>query len=128
MGTYTEVRLKVKLRADTPKDLIEWFYKVIYDNDYSEAYNSDHEFYKCQRYLPFICMPLNECMSSSIEKHNKNYVLCINSYSKHYDGELDKFISFITPYVASRKRKQYLGWYKNDSSDGRDYVHVNKSN
>lgn len=145
MGTYTTVKMTIKLRNDTPKDIIALLHRVIVYRNLGLAdrviFKSkdvfkpefEHDFFKCERwYMLFIANNFEPNIKSSfILKSDNEFwqvrhdTLNIHSEYQNRDGELDAFIDWITPYVLGRKKKQYIGYYQVDCRD-RENIYIER--
>lgn len=138
MGTYTRFVLKCNLRKDTPKEVVELLERVIVKGDLGVEhilFHSDevfvpellHDFFKCERwYMLLISNDFGSTKGSSFELlPNGYYSISIDTQFKNYDDEVDKFIDWITPYVAGRKKKHYVGYWKVEGCEYDINIYIN---
>lgn len=139
MGNYTELRLVISLRDDTPIDVVRLLSKVagegdiglpvgtvLFDHESVPRPTMRHPFFGCERwYMLLMATDFGSTTGSWFGLNTKDHwVLMIHSSYKNYDNELDQFLNWITPYVHGRKKKQYAGWYQNDSMDQRENIYI----
>lgn len=129
MGYYTKFDFKAKFRKDSPAEFIDLIDKIVNRNDelwieltgkehppIMSVYDTpnlpiDHKFGKCHRWnMLFFCEGW-----STFDKDKR--ILIINSNLKNYGGEIEKFIDWISPYVAGHKPKQFVGTRKGEDPD-----------
>ena len=133
MGYYTRFQCSFTLKKDTPLEIINYLKHVItskfndnWSDEVEKLKNSDyfnHSFFKCSREISLF-IGSNGC--EQLEPRyftispNGYYKLKLNSKFKDYDCEIYKFIDWIQPYIAGRKKKHFIGWYK-----GEDFTRTN---
>lgn len=138
MGLYTEFHCNVILRKDTPDDVLLLISHSIYDPDfmtiYIDARNNietphpltlpDHPFFKTERWDRIFGCHYDLAAPYFIKTKAGYYRLSIGCSINYGFHEIQEFIKWITPYVAGRKKKQYIGWLKNEDQDYRvnEYV------
>lgn len=135
MGTYSEFYFKARLRKDTPKQVIDFLDKTINHKDIGlpedtvfyhssdvPKVNIEHEFFECPRWEMLF---LSNNWSPELIKGStfKDYILEIHSEFKNYDGEIDKFIDWISPFIAGHKKKKYLGYEKGEWTNQRTNIY-----
>lgn len=120
MGSYTTLVCKIKLRKDTPDEIINFLKKVIINH--SDDIPTDnyfyHEFFKCERWNDLFTS-LNwsdDIQGGKFYVEKENWVIYLQTEFKNYDNEIDKFIDWIKPYVLGRKKKQYISWKEDEGS------------
>lgn len=108
MGMYTELVIKCDICEDIPQNVKEVLDFLFGDRETAPTNLPDHEFFKCGRW-------------DHIGKVNSYYHIpcCLNFFDgsylfsrsdfKDYDGEIDKFIDFLDPYIDGEKG-QCIGW------------------
>lgn len=125
MGTYTEFKVKFRLKKDAPDQVVNFLKKTILDRDlntdkvilsHGEVYTPDidHEFFKCSRwYHLFLYNNWDpDINGSTMVKRTHNWEISIHTEFKDYDDEIDKFVDWISPYISNRKKRKSIGWYK----------------
>lgn len=129
MGNYTQFHANIPLRKDTPDDIVLLIHHAIYDPGFGVYWNHilrtdslhtitlpDHPFFKTERWEGIFMGP------NFHHEHGAKFILTKSGYYDleiHCDinygvEEVCQFIDWITPYVAGRKRKQYIGWWQQD--------------
>jgi hypothetical protein len=139
MGYYTELKCKIVLRKDTPDEVIVLLKRVIIDGDWgigdATSFTNDqvfkpeiqHPFFKCPRWLDvFVSVNCDWDKGSKFYQKNNYWILNIHTDYKNYDDERDHFLDWITPYVAGRKKRQYIGWFKGEDVRDRCYIHIER--
>lgn len=120
MGMYTEFRLNVSLKKDTPSDIIRVLHYMANSDDAIDFQLPDHEFFKCQRWSSLFLMSSAyfDTGYPSLSKDNlfSNYNLSVHSSLKNYDGEIRKFMNWIMPYINAENH-EILGYHKYEEDD-----------
>jgi hypothetical protein len=104
MGMYTELILGARLRKDTPKEVIDALHGMI---DGEIKTKIDHPFFaKYRARILFRCSSfyfgVNEPLSKMwFDEISKEWAISTRSNIKNYDGEIEAFIDWIKPYIAS---------------------------
>jgi hypothetical protein len=119
MGMYTLFYCNVALKPETPSEMIDAL-KVLAQIDDSrmekiKAFKwPDHEFFSCERFtMLFTCSSAyfsdNEQGVCSLRQETKNpcdywgndnvWVLKVKNSLKNYDGEIQKFVDWIKPWL-----------------------------
>ena len=145
MGHYTEFKFKGKLKKDTPAEVTKFLHRIFIERDLGLPRNAmlfhskdvfkpdfDHPFFKCERwYQCFLGTNFNgENMEERTMKYNThgNSIILIHSEFKNYDDEIEHFLDWIKPFLAGRKKRQYLGWKEGENWESpRHYIHINLS-
>lgn len=126
MGYYTKFDFKARFRKDSPEEFIDLLDKIVNRNDelWKELTGAsqpslmsvidtphlpiEHEFGRCPRWsMLFFCEG-----SSKFDRDKR--ILIIDSNLKNYDNEIEKFIDWISPYVAGHKPKQFVGTWQGE--------------
>ncbi len=103
MGMYTELILGASLKGDTPSQVIETLRQMV--NGGKLTNKPDHPFFQERR--AFILLTCSCCyfgVSSSIGRFWNsygNYKITTRSAIKNYNGEIEKFLDWIKPYIKS---------------------------
>lgn len=130
MGHYTELHCRIKLRKDIPNEIVNLLNRVVVLRDlgtpYTDAWTSDevfkpaidNEFFKTERWYCLLWGSFTQNASTG------NYLLTIDAEFKNYDQELQKFLDWIIPYVSTRKRITYIGWWSHDEMHERRPIHL----
>lgn len=142
MGYYTQFKVSIKLRYDTPEVVISMINKIVNNCDiglpegtvlYSAGQEIppekiDHEFFKCTRWASlFLSVYDHEGPPNSFKKINNTWTLQLHSDFKNYDSEIEQFINWISPYIKVRKKKIYIGWSKGEDWESQQ-IHYWKEN
>ena len=113
MGMYTEVNLTVRLREDTPSEVIQVLsYMVGASTDKPEL--PDHSFFACDRWAATLnCSSYYFVPFSTFELRfdgiaNTFYIVG-RADLKNYDDEIEHFIDWLTPYIDAEPG-QMLGY------------------
>jgi hypothetical protein len=99
MGYYTELKVKIKLKKDTPGSIIALLRRVIVDKDLGHnktLFNAedvfepepDHEFFKTERWcMLFISKNWGGIEGGRFYKENGHWVIDLHTEFKNYDSE-----------------------------------------
>ena len=120
MSHITNIKLKISLTKETPKELILWLNKCIEEN-YDVRYENN-SFFETERWTKMFATYGYEWYDKPYIKEVKNkYELLLFTDINNENDELNTFINWIAPYVHGRKKKVYLGCYRRDG----EYVDTN---
>jgi hypothetical protein len=110
MGYYYEFRTKkIKLRKDTPKEVLKFLSGMIYGSEDEITKPSDHKFFSLDRW-DRIFNSLNDDLKPSLWiPENGNPELIISCDINYGYEEIKEFAKWITPYVSGHKPKEYIG-------------------
>lgn len=138
MGHYTELKCKIKLKKDTPEDVMSLLKRVLIEKDlghdevlfHSEDVfkpNIDHDFFRCQRwYMLLLSTNWGDIEGGRMYEESGYNVVDLHTEFKNYDGELGKFLDWIYPFVLGRKKKQYIGWWQSEDMDERVNIYIER--
>lgn len=109
MGYYTRMKFASVLRSDTPTEVVELL-SAVADGDWSraEAIAPQHEFFKAGRWIGLLrgiyaapSWPEADGCLVIDRNANGSFNLAFHSSTKDYDEEIEKFLAWIGPHVAS---------------------------
>lgn len=141
MGTYTEFKCKFRLKKDTPEEIISFLQKTIVERDIGigdkvliihgdvPRPTLNHEFFDCGNwYMLFHSNNFSpeEFPGSKFYEGNGYPIIEIHTEFKNYDSEIDKFIDWISPYIVGRKKKQYLGYWRQEEMDHQFNIYIER--
>ncbi len=138
MGHYTELQCKIKLRKDTPDNVVSILKRVLIERDLGHDKvlfdtkdvfkpELDHDFFKCERwYMLFLSTNWGDIQGGKMYQEKEYLVVDLHTEFKNYDSEIDKFIDWITPFIVGRKKKQYVGWWQSESMDSRINIYIER--
>ncbi|HBG8471541.1 hypothetical protein KGF51_09825 [Clostridioides sp. ZZV14-6045] len=124
MGQYTEFVFAVKLKRDTPKNVIE-ILKFLKEDTDEEEYDvpelPKHDFFNCDRWSMLFLSDsayFDGITNSILEFDNitESYFLTVRSNLKNYDNEIVKFLNWIKPYIDNIGHS-FLGYFKYEECD-----------
>lgn len=131
MGFYTDVHIKVTLIKELPEDVFRFLNEFINNKNY-DVELPEHLLFSLQRGDNFFYESglFGEPMPPIFRKDAKGYhYLELHASINHAYEELIQFTNWITPYVAGRKKKQYIGYWRDEAFEKRDpdvNIYVNK--
>ena len=107
MGMYTELVLKTEVNTNLPMD-VEAVLQHLFNGADAPETLPEHPFFNCGRW-PFIGRSSSYYhVPWSTSRYEENYIFS-RSDLKNYDGEIAKFISWLTPYI-SELNGTCIGW------------------
>lgn len=115
---YTALHFSAELKKDTPEMVVDVLNKMVNGKlpfeDPKEL--PDHEFFKCDRWCFLFTMDsyyfsADTHCSFRFDEIAGAWFLTVTSNIKNYDGEIQKFIDWIMPYVAE-STNDFLGYYR----------------
>ena len=139
MGCYTKLKFKAKLKQDTPEIVVNILKRVINEHDLGHdkvLFKSkdvfrpelDHPFFKCEQwYMLFLSTNWNDEMQGGrFYEENGRWVLDLHTEFIDRDYEIDKFFDWIKPFIIGRKKKQYVGYWRNENMDEQCNLYVER--
>lgn len=129
MGMYTEFVCAIELRKDTPDEVINILENMTNGiNEYE--FIPQHPFFKCARwkwlftmdsyYFPGITNTLFE-----YDDIARTHFLTIRTNLKNYDGEIDKFLNWIKPYIQAFGN-EFLGYSRYEECDNPELIYYDQ--
>jgi hypothetical protein len=134
MGNYTQFHAKIPLKKDTPDEVVLLLMHAIYDPDFHTVYINaknniesahpillpDCKFFTLERWEGvFMHSAFHDEGPKFLRTNSGYYELELHCEINYGYEEVRCFIEWITPWVAGRKKKQYIGWWKNENMDFR---------
>lgn len=139
MGRYTELKFDVKLKQDTPENVVNILKRVINERDlgHDKALFSkedvfkpelNHPFFKCERwYMLFLSTNFgHEMQGGRFYEENGRWIINLHTEFKNYDSEIDNFFDWIKPFIVGRKKKQYVGYYRGEYAEAQTNLYVER--
>lgn len=139
MGYYTTFKFKATLKRDLPEDVVSILKKVVTEGDLGhnkEMFHSndvftpeiEHPFFKCERwYMLFLSTNFdNDMPGGKFYEKGHYWVLDLHTEFKNYGSEVDHFMDWITPYIAGRKKKQFVGSWQGENDDNQTNIYINR--
>jgi len=139
MGYYTELKFDVKLKQDTPENVVNILKRVINERDLGHDKvlfstedvfkpELDHPFFKCERwYMLFLSTNWNDEMQGGrFHEENGRWIINLHTEFKNYDSEIDNFFDWIKPFIVGRKKKQYVGYYRGEHTKAQTNLYVER--
>ena len=121
MGMYTELNIRVNLRADTPENVINILRYMLRDIDevVPPDHLPDHPLFSTDRWaIMLICDShyFDGYTDSSMVRNSTSHEYQLNVYCnfKNYCNEIDLFLDFIRPYLRT---KGFLGYTRYEEWD-----------
>ena len=111
MGEYTEFHFNVELKHSTP---VPAMYALQYMLGLREEYIAiDHPFFQCARWKYLFTMDSEYFPALTCSKMDTRYgiKLSVRSNLKNYDGEIEKFLDWIAPYIQAYPG-DFLGFHR----------------
>lgn len=126
MGMYTQLVFTCELKEDTPEYILDTIEKLVNNEEITDA--PAHEFFSCSRYEMLCNGDSAYFGGATVSKFNRKYrELTIVSNLKNYDGEIQKFISWILPYVDyGAGGRDLLGYVIYEESDMPTLIYMDK--
>ena len=126
---YTEINVCFNLIKDTPKNVVDILYYLIDGND--EPSNlPNHEFFKCDRWDVVACcdsyyfggMTNSKILFDNIPKCCK---VNIRANLINGDNEIDKFLHWLAPYIATQG---FIGYTRYEEFDDPTLIYIDDGN
>lgn len=109
MGMYTELVFKAVIRSDVPESV-----RAVLNYLFNDAKQPDtgllpdHEFFQCSRWSVLGKRSSYYHTPFALSRYSGDYIFS-RSDLKNYDQEIEKFIAWVTPYLANLPG-QCIGW------------------
>lgn len=125
MGMYTELVVGIRLKFDTPKEVLDILDYMTREVTESPIIIPDHAFFKTGRWNYMFVgssyyLPVTNSHSKfwRKDKINKRACLSVRCSFKNYDNEVNLFFDWIRPYVPERGEKTFMGYslYEEDEN------------
>ncbi len=141
MGHYRTFRFNVLLKKDTPKEVVNLLTRVIVNEDlglgdkcvydWEDVFVPEikHKFFICRRWFALLTDTNGNknLFGGKFNRTDKGYYhLNLHTEFKNYTDEIECFLDFISPHVAGRKKKQYVGWEKYEESRQISNIYINR--
>lgn len=118
MGMYTELHFYSELRSDAPQEVIDVLVWMA-GGDGKEPPAPDHQFFDCDRWRVLFRMDsayFDAKTHSEVFQEYEVWFLNVRSNLKNYDGEIEKFIDWVRPYLA-KEPGEFLGFSRYEESE-----------
>jgi hypothetical protein len=118
MGMYTELHYNVEMRKGTPKPIIDML-EYMLDNDLPQPLMPDHPLFRTSRWPIMLRMSSAYFPAPTRSELFENYgnrFLSVRCNLKNYDGEIEKFIDWIDPWVVGCEG-DFLGFHRYEESE-----------
>ena len=103
MGMYTEFHFNVELKKDVPQEVVEVLKFMLGDIEVEPKLPA-HPLFETDRWRVMLCMDsyyfhADTHSTLRFDDISNSYFLCIRCNLKNYNSEIEKFVSWITPYL-----------------------------
>ena len=135
MGMYTEFVCAVKLEKNVDENVVVILDSMVNNRNWELTQNiidenfEDEEFFKCDRWKWLFTSDsyyFNGITNTifKLDDISKTYFLTIRSNLKNYDGEIDKFLKWIKPYIT--RYDDFIGYKQYEEIDEPDLIYISK--
>ena len=127
---YTELYLSCELKIDLPPKVLEVL-QCLFNGKERPSNLPKHEFFKCDRWScigrcsSYYFVPFNTSKLYFDDRVTKQYFLTTRSDLKNYDGEIEKFLDWIMPYIEE-PWGGHLGHYRYEEDDAPTLIYYSK--
>jgi hypothetical protein len=118
MGRFTELNVVFALRDDTPQEIVDALLYMTRQDDGLPRSIPTHPLFETTLWRYMLCETGAEAYSNArmeLSDHGR-YLISIRCNCEDADGEIGKFIDWITPYVHAR-RGDFLGYTRSENSE-----------
>jgi hypothetical protein len=121
MGMYTEFHFNVELRKEVPPNVINALAKIL-NMPFDEAMElPEHPLFRASRWAHMLTC---DSYYFSADTHSTmrfdevahRWFLCIRCNLKNYDDEIEKFVSWITPWIEA-ENEAFLGFMRYEEDE-----------
>ena len=128
MGSYTQFFFNATLDLRDHPEVLKLLVHIR-KHEYDLLIKPDHDLFSTERWDSlFHCKNWDEHTMGMRLYHcvgkEGRYDLKINSEFRNYDSEIAKFVDWIHPYVAGRKKRQYVGWHLYEHAERRTNIYI----
>jgi hypothetical protein len=119
MGMYTEFHFNAELKQDTPQTVIATLAAMLANDEPKDfAPLFDHPLFQTMLWRFMLVsdsyyFPADTHSTCRYDDIANSRFLCIRCNLKNYDGEIEKFIDWIMPYVDETPG-EFLGFYRHE--------------
>lgn len=120
MGMYTELHFNVRLKPDVPTPVLEVLNYMIGTDEFQPLI-PDHPLFSAPRWAIMLrCdsyyFDADTHSTLRYDDIGRQHSLCIRTNFKNYDGEIEKFIDWIRPYL-DKDKGDFLGFYRYEETE-----------
>lgn len=120
MGMYTELHFNARLKPDVPTPVLEILNYMIGYDKFAPAH-PDHPLFNTSRWGVMLrCssyyFDADTTSTLRYDDISKQHSLCIRTNFKNYDGEIEKFINWIRPYL-DKDEGDFLGFHRYEETE-----------
>lgn len=125
MGKFTEINVCFDLIKDTPKNVSDILKYLIECNE-EPTVLPKHEFFNCERWGVVACCDsyyFDGMTNSKIVFDDilKCYKVNIRANLQNYDDEIDKFLHWLVPYIAT---EGFIGYTRYEEYDVPSLIYI----
>jgi hypothetical protein len=126
MGYYFYFKTKeIAIRKDAPQNIIDFLNERINNKNYDYP-APEHPLFKLERW-DSLFGHWDWLNPPSFVFKDGYWRLSLECEVKYGWEEIQAFSDWITPYVAGRKKNEYIGWYKGESHEiGRINLYIKR--
>jgi hypothetical protein len=126
MSYYIEINLTIKLRKDTPIEVIDYIEQTL-SYGVGDVRFDDHPFFDTRRwYGMFWSMGYDDFSLPYLKRIERGYELHLHTNINHGSDEVLKFVDWISPFILGRKKKTYLGYKIPECAHQRTNIYWNR--
>lgn len=130
MGMYTEFVCALKIKNNTPKEVINILDFMSNGNEKIKAEElilPNHDLFECSRWVYMFRSDSYyfNGVTNTIFKRDETfgyYYLTIRTNLKNYDGEIEKFLDWIKPYIECYGN-EFLGYSRYEEFEEPDLIY-----
>ncbi len=121
MGMYTALHYACELKKDVPEKVVEILSYMNKNGGEEPKDLPEHPFFSCERWPYLFSMDsyyFTADTHSSFRKDDisNSWILTVTSNLKNYDGEIHKFLKWISPYVEATDG-EFMGYYRYEEEE-----------
>lgn len=126
MGMYTEFYFNARLKEDVPLEVVNTLNYMLGGEKALDL--PDHELFKTARWdfmlrCDSYCFDADTHSTLRFDDIGNQYSLCIRCNFKNYDDEIEKFISWVKPYL-DKYEGEFLGFYRYEECEQPTLVYM----
>ncbi|KKM69332.1 hypothetical protein LCGC14_1451780 [marine sediment metagenome] len=131
MGMYTELHFNSELKLNTPDDIISILKNMVGDMDEIPAPLPNHPLFSTGRWR---FMLRSDSYYFAADTHSTlrfdeiagSWFLCIRTNLKNYGGEIEKFVSWIMPYL-NKSNGDFLGFERYEETETPTLIYMEEN-
>lgn len=128
MGYYTTFHADIVLQKNIPNELTELLTKLIHGAFSDNPALPSHPLFECYRWSSiFSKSAFWDESPSFVRLPSGYYKLSVRAVFQNKNDEINKFLDWISTFIAGHKKQNYVGWKQGEGDHwGRTNLYINR--